>query len=255
MSHARAYSFETVLGIRFLNAPASDAIALLAKGGLMVVPSAPVLTMLDTNLECRRALEASDFAIVDSAYLALLWRLLKGKRLTRVSGLEFIRRFVAAPDARKRGSLFLVNPTDEDRDANLSMLREKDFDVSVDECYTAPLYERGAVRDNTLLQLIEAKRPRYVLLNLGGGVQEPLGRFLKQSMSYSAAIICTGAAIAFLTGRQARISPRADAWGLGWLMRSLSDPARFVPRYLSSIRLASLVLKHGSHMPPTRDNA
>jgi hypothetical protein len=63
--------------------------------------------------------------------------------------------------------------------------------------YTAPLYEKKRVEDKKLLEIIEDKKPKYILINLGGGVQEKLGAYLKQNISYKAAIMCTGAAIAF----------------------------------------------------------
>ncbi len=34
---------------------------------------------------------------------------------------------------------------------------------------------------------------------------------------------------------------------LGWLLRSLSAPRRFVPRYLRSLRLVPLLLRYASN--------
>jgi N-acetylglucosaminyldiphosphoundecaprenol N-acetyl-beta-D-mannosaminyltransferase len=244
-------TFESILGVRFLNGDADEAIALLSRGALMVVPSAPVLTMLASDPLCRTAVGHADFAIVDSAYMALLWRLMRRRKLRRLSGLEFIRRFLDTGVAREPQALFLVNPSDEERDSNLELLRAHGFEVSPQDCYTAPLYDRREIEDPLLLERIEERAPRYVLINLGGGVQEPLGLYLKQRLSYAPGIICTGAAIAFLTGRQARISPQLDRLGLGWLVRIASDPRRYLPRYWSSLRLAVLLLRNGSSMPPS----
>jgi N-acetylglucosaminyldiphosphoundecaprenol N-acetyl-beta-D-mannosaminyltransferase len=205
---------------------------------------------LTTNPQYRRALQKADFAIVDSIYLTLLWRLMTRRQLHRISGLAFLRAFLASGLGRQPRELFLVNPSDEDTSANLRLLRDCGFAVSEADAYTAPQYDRSRIEDQALVDLIEQRRPRYVLLNLGGGVQEPLGCYLKESLSYSPAIVCTGAAIAFLTGRQASISPRIDAWGLGWLVRSLTEPRRLVPRYFSAIGLARMVWTHGRSAPP-----
>ena len=249
---AAIHSFERVLGIRFLDAPVSCAIALLQSGGLMVVPSAPTLTTLPTDPIHRRALEGCDFAIVDSAYLTLLWLLLRKRKLHRVSGLGFLRSFLDSPVARARGALFLINPSEADGRANCELLRGRGFEITEDDCYTAPMYDKSRVpADQTLIELLEVRRPRFIMINLAGGIQEPLGLYLKTNLSFSPGIMCTGAAIAFLTGRQASISPRADACGLGWLMRSLNDPRRFVPRYFAALRLAHLVFKHADNMPPS----
>lgn len=208
------------------------------------------MMMLATSPSCRRALTGSDFAIVDSAYLAALWFLKTGRRLHRVSGFELMRAFVASGVARSRGALFLVNPSDTDRDYNLELLRREGFEIDVEHCYTAPMYDAVHIVDEELLRRLEAVRPAYVMLNVGGGVQEPLGLYLKEKLSFLPGIMCTGAAIAFLTGRQASIPTVADRLGLGWFMRCLSDPKRFVPRYVSSLGLARLVAQFGSELPP-----
>ena len=81
------------------------------------------------------------------------------------------------------------------------------------------------------------------MINLGSGVQEPLGYYLKQNLNYNPGIICTGAAISFFTKSQANISPFIDKLGLGWLWRCISNPIVFIPRYLSAFRLFFLILK------------
>jgi UDP-N-acetyl-D-mannosaminuronic acid transferase (WecB/TagA/CpsF family) len=49
------------------------------------------------------------------------------------------------------------------------------------------------------------------------GVQERLGYALRKQLSYKPAILCLGAAIAFLSGGQANIPNWADRLMLGWL--------------------------------------
>ena len=50
-------------------------------------------------------------------------------------------------------------------------------------------------------------------------------------------ILCTGAAIAFLTGGQATIPKWADRLYLGWLFRILQSPSKYFYRYLQAARL------------------
>jgi UDP-N-acetyl-D-mannosaminuronic acid transferase (WecB/TagA/CpsF family) len=240
---------ETILGVRFLNAPVEVAIEALASGGLMIVPSAPALTLLRTSPAYRDAAVGCDFAIVDSAYLALLWWALHRQRLHRVSGLGFLRAFLREPSVRRPGALFLVNPSEQDAVANLRYLREQGIELTPDDCYTAPEYV-GNYADPVLRARLDTRRPRYIMLNIGGGVQEPLGLYLKNALAYRPGILCTGAAIAFLTGRQARIPVWVDALGLGWLARTLGDPRRFGRRYLGAFQLAKLVIEYGRDLPP-----
>ncbi len=50
-------------------------------------------------------------------------------------------------------------------------------------------------------------------------MQERLGYALRKQLSYKPAILCLGAAIAFLSGGQANIPNWADRLMLGWLFR------------------------------------
>ena len=89
------------------------------------------------------------------------------------------------------------------------------FNIPASASYLAPMYQKNNIVDPVLLAKIEAEKPKYVLLNVGGGTQEILGAYLRKNLSYRPAIICTGAAIAFLTGRQASIPTWADRLFIG----------------------------------------
>jgi N-acetylglucosaminyldiphosphoundecaprenol N-acetyl-beta-D-mannosaminyltransferase len=75
-------------------------------------------------------------------------------------------------------------------------------------------------------------------------VQERLGFYLMQNLSYRPSIICVGAAVAFLTGIQAYIPTWADAWMLGWLFRCLHAPKKFIPRYWKALQLISILARY-----------
>ena len=57
------------------------------------------------------------------------------------------------------------------------------------------------------MRQINSYRPDIIIINLGGGIQEPLGFFLKSNIKKkNTIIICTGAAIGFITRVQAPIN-------------------------------------------------
>ena len=60
---------------------------------------------------------------------------------------------------------------------------------------------------------------------------------MKNNLSYSPGIICTGAAIAFLTGAQATLPNWVDKIYMGWLARIIQNPLQFFMRYLKAFRL------------------
>ena len=239
--------FRQILGIRFYVGQPSGLMELTKQGGLIAVPSAPVLTHLTEDEVHRVAVEGCDFAITDSGFMVLLWRFFTGDRLIRISGLRFLQALVELPEFRAPEATFWVMPTQQDSAANTAWLAGQGIAVAGDHIYLAPMYSQaGALHDEALLAQIEKTHPAFVILCLGGGLQERLGYYLRKNLSYKPALICTGAAIAFLSGRQTNIPKWADRLYLGWLFRLLSDPVRFFPRYWQALRLGLLIRKYGA---------
>ena len=86
-------------------------------------------------------------------------------------------------------------------------------------------------------------QPNYIILNLGGGVQEILGYYLKKNLKSKTKIICTGAAISFFTKDQAPINRLLDIFFLGWVTRIIFKPSIYLPRYLKAFKLFQIVYK------------
>ena len=80
------------------------------------------------------------------------------------------------------------------------------------------------------------------MINLGGGTQEKLGLYIKKKVKFKCSIICTGAAIAFMTGEQAPINEFIDKYYLGWLVRFIWYPSLYFKRVLASFGLIKLFI-------------
>ena len=239
-----------ILGIPFFNGTADEAVQRGLSGGLVVVPSAPVLIELDRSQEQREALFRSDMAITDSGLMILMWRILKGRKIERVSGLEYLERMLKVPSMRESGSVAWVMPGVEARDKNLAWLQASGLRHTVQDCYLAPMYPKGPIEDSVLLSWLESRRPQQVILALGGGTQERLGLYLRDRLGYRPGIHCIGAAIGFLSGDQVRIPMWADHFFLGWFIRCLSSPSRYVPRYWKAFRLVAMMVRYRDQAPP-----
>ncbi|WP_373493141.1 WecB/TagA/CpsF family glycosyltransferase [Aquiflexum sp.] len=233
-----------IIGLDFFNGEVDEVVSALEEGGLFVFPSGPGLATIKTDEKYHQSLKAADLVIADSGYMALLWNLTQKEKINRVSGLEFISAFLSDTEIQKNSNILLVNPSKKEADINLSYLQQCGFSLTEYNSYLAPFYDKERIEDVELLRTIEEKKPKYVLVNLGGGVQEILGAYLKENLSYKPAIICTGAAIAFMTGEQANIPDWADKLFLGWLVRCVEKPNLYIPRYLAAIKLISLMYKY-----------
>lgn len=235
-----------ILGIHFFNEGIETCYESLQRnGGLLTVPSGPGLASIPIDSIYYQSLLNSDLVIADSGYMALIWSFISSNKINRISGLAFINYFVQIfPENPLGQQVFLVNPTPDEQRANLSYYQSLGVSITEQNCYLAPMYKVGAILDKALLDVLNTQQPHWVFLNIGGGVQEVLGSWLKDNLNYKPAIICTGAAIAFKTGKQVDIPVWADKLYLGWLFRILSSPSKYYKRYLEAIPLASLLIKY-----------
>jgi UDP-N-acetyl-D-mannosaminuronic acid transferase (WecB/TagA/CpsF family) len=244
-------SYRKVLGVRFFDGTAQEAIARMRSGGLLVVPAAPALKDMDSDRDYRDALLGADLAITDSALMVMVWNLMEGDSLYRLSGLEYLRELLLEPDVRESGNTLWIMASPKSATTNTTWLADQGISIDPEYVYMAPMYGQ-TMEDPILLALIERLRPQHVIVTIGGGTQERLGLYLKQNLNYLPAIHCIGAAIAFLSGDQVQIPIWGDRFYLGWLMRCLSEPKRYVPRYWSARKLVSLMVRYRGELPQLR---
>jgi exopolysaccharide biosynthesis WecB/TagA/CpsF family protein len=251
--HADAYDYpaQQILGIRFFDGPVDQAVEIiLRRGGMVAVPAAPALVKLRQETEdYRLALTEADLAIADSGFMVLLWKFLRGKNITRISGLKYLRHLTARLLAEKESQIFWILPNQKARAKAENWLRANRFPFGEINLYIAPLYG-SLVEDRQLLEKLERQRPGHIIIGIGNGPQEKLGRYLRHRLTYRPAIHCIGAALAFLTGDQVGIPVWADRFYLGWFLRLLTQPRILVPRLARSLALPWLILRYGSKLPP-----
>jgi UDP-N-acetyl-D-mannosaminuronic acid transferase (WecB/TagA/CpsF family) len=248
-------SFQHILGIRFFVGSAGEAVRIGLQGGLVVVPAAPALVELPVNEPYREAVLNADLAIADSGLMVLLWLILTGKRIPRVSGLKYLKLLLEIKALQPRESVLWIMPNALARDQTLAWLRSKDYDFTDSDCYIAPNYSNGRIVDDVLVGIAIKRKPRHIVVCLGGGTQERVGLMLKRECGFRPGIHCIGAAIGFLTGNQVRIPTWADRFFLGWLFRCLSEPGKFVPRYWKAFKLVPMMVRYRENPPAINTQA
>ena len=240
-----------VLGLHFFCGSLADALELSRKGGLVVAPSGPGLASDLTSCRVyKRALLEADLVLPDSGLMCLWKKWFGTETIKRISGLTFLDGYLKSSLVNKESS-FWIMPDEKQAKANMSWL-SRNMDYTARECdvYVAPMYSKtGDVEDNILLNKIRESKPATIFIQVGGGVQERLGLFLKNNLEYRPTILCTGAALAFLSGEQVRIPSWIDRFYMGWLLRCFFAPSIYIPRYLKAFRLIYLLAKFGKDCP------
>lgn len=241
-----------ILGIQFFNGDVDDAVqSMIRRGGFLIAPSGTCFARLRQDERYRRAVLTADLAIADSGLMVLLCRLFRHESLQRISGLKYLKHLLAILKSGGTGEVFWIVPTGGAREKLLDWSRREALPTTGEDCYVAPRYGIE-VGDPSLVALIERRRPAQVIIAIGSGAQEKLGHYLRENLSYRPAIHCIGAALGFLTGDQIAIPDWADRLYLGWLLRLITQPHRFVPRLMRGLELPWLIWKYGENLPPMR---
>lgn len=230
-----------ILGVTFFQGTLAEAGRRALAGGLVVAPSAPGMAQDMKNPIYAAAVRSADLAIPDSGYMVLLWRLFKRQSIQRISGLALMRELVEKHAETLAGETLWAMPNEGDADALRAYFEERGLELDPSRIYLAPFYDALDPQDPVLLERIRVEKPRAVVLAIAGGKQEPLGGWLRARLDKPPAIICTGAAIGFLTGQQVNIPPWADRFFLGWFFRLAREPKRYWRRYWSSICLITKI--------------
>ncbi len=228
--------------IVFTNLKKKDFSKIINKKGYFVFPAAPALASIENSKNYYKSLVDADYVFFDSGFFVILLRFFKNIYVDKFSGYKFLNHFFLYLRKNKNKSILLIDPNYNYSKSNKNLL--SNIGVKNVCNYVAPKYSKKKILDNKLLTKINKFKPNYIIINLGGGTQEILAFYLKKKLKNKYTIFCTGGAISFFTGDQAPINYMIDKLYLGWLYRIIFNPVVFFKRYISAIKLISIVKKN-----------
>jgi UDP-N-acetyl-D-mannosaminuronic acid transferase (WecB/TagA/CpsF family) len=202
------------------------------KGGVLVAPAASALANIDTDKQYYSSLKNSKIAILDSGFFCILLRIFRFQKVKKLSGFLFLKTFL--DNFKNQQKILFIDPSRKSNILNIKFLKSKK--IINFKTYIAPNYNKKFI-DLKLLKLINNYKPKYIVINIGGGSQEPLAIYIDKNIKYNASIMCTGAALAFMTGEQAPINKFIDKVYLGWLTRIVWNPKLYLGRILKSFKI------------------
>ena len=202
------------------------------KGGVLVAPAASALANIDTDKQYYSSLKKSKIAILDSGFFCILLRVFRFQKVKKLSGFLFLKTFL--DNFKNQQKILFIDPSRKSNILNIKFLKSKK--IINFKTYIAPNYNKKFF-DLKLLNLINNYKPKYIVINIGGGSQEPLAIYINKNIKYNASIMCTGAALAFMTGEQAPINKFIDKIYLGWLTRIIWNPKLYLGRILKSFKI------------------
>ena len=152
----------------------------VTKKGLFVFPAGPALASIQQSPKYHQSLQKSDFVFFDSGLFVLLLRVFKNIKVKKFSGYKFLSLFFNYLKKNKKKSIFCVDPNLHFSKSNKILLKQ--LGLKKIENYIPPMYEISKLVDKKLLKILNKKRPDFILINIGGGVQEILGLYLRNNL-------------------------------------------------------------------------
>ena len=226
--------------IHFKNYGKNEIDKLFDQNGLIVLPSGPGLSNINKDKVYLQALKNSDQVLLDSGYFVLLLKILKNISVKKISGYLFFKHLIKHLQKNKFKKLLSIDPNKSLSKNNNNLFLKKGLNKKKIIHYIAPKYNSFKLIDLDLLKLIKKNKPDYIVINIGGGVQEVLGYYLKRNFNNKLKIYCTGAAISYYTGDQAPLSEFFDNYYLGWFIRIFYSPSLLF-RYIKALKLLLIV--------------
>lgn len=216
---------------------------LLKKKGYLVAPAASSLIMIKKDQDYLKALQKSSVAIFDSGFFCFLILFLKLKKVKKFSGYKFMNSLIDDENL-KNFKILSLEPSIKNLNNNKYLLKLKKFKFV--RYYLCPIYNKDLLHDKKLITLIIKYKPKIIIINIGGGIQEKLALYIKNSISWKTSIICTGAALSFFSDTSSffKINKFIDNIYMGWFVRSLNNPIFFYYRVLKSLKLFYLVFRY-----------
>jgi UDP-N-acetyl-D-mannosaminuronic acid transferase (WecB/TagA/CpsF family) len=228
-------------GIKFFDVNYNFIIRLLKmKKGYLVMPAASALVDIGKNFKYKNSIRNSTAALLDSGFFCILIKIFKLYNVTKFSGYKFIKFFIDDSSLKNKKILLCNSSINEDK-INYLFLKSKKF-IFI-KSYVCPMYVNRNIVDRKLFNIINIYKPEIILINIGGGTQEILAYHINKNIKNKTIIICSGAAISFFTGTQAKISDAHDSLYLGWFIRFLFRPYQYLPRIIKSLSLFLIVVK------------
>jgi len=228
--------------IKFTNFNQKKFNKIINKKGNFVFPAAPALVEIEKSKYYYKSLQEADFVFFDSGLFVIMLKIFRNISVNKFSGFKFLNLFFLYLKKNNKKKILSIDPN-----KIISIENKKYFEkkgIIKFYSYIAPIYKSKKITDKKLLKLVNKVRPNFIIINIGGTKQEILAHYMKQNLKNKQTILCTGAALSFLTGIQAPINKFYDKIYLGWFVRIIYNPKIFLKRYLCALSFVPIFFKN-----------
>ena len=200
---------------------------------ILVTPNAGHLTNIFDNPELSAIYSTSELSLIDGWPIAVAAKNASKLKITRVTGSDLLPELFT--QLNKDVRIGIIGGNNESLIRQSLEFRFPGLNIQIIDTsqWTNSVYDIRRLRE-----LVQYNALSIVLLCLGHPKQELLAKELKNydwAGSRPDWIMCVGATIDFLTGEQKRAPKVFQRLGLEWFFRLVTNPKKFMQRYLSAV--------------------
>ena len=204
-----------------------------AEPNILVTPNAGHLTNIFDNPELSEIYSTAELSLIDGWPIAVATKNASKLKITRVTGSDLLPELFSQLTKEVRVGIIGGNNESLIRQSLESRFPDLNIQIVDTSQWTNSVYDIRRLRE-----LVQYNALSIVLLCLGHPKQELLAKELKNydwAGSRPDWIMCVGATIDFLTGEQKRAPRFFQKIGLEWLFRLITNPKKFMQRYLNAV--------------------
>jgi exopolysaccharide biosynthesis WecB/TagA/CpsF family protein len=196
--------------------------------GYVVTPNVDHLIRYHDDSAFRSTYADAAYVLLDSRFLAYILRASTGLSIRVCTGSDLTQQLFESV-IRFKDKIVLVGGSTAQADC-----LKKKYSLNDLRHFNPPMgFINRPECVEECLQFIEAQSPfRFCFLAVGAPQQELLAQMLKLRGKTLGLVLCTGAAINFLTGAERRAPRWIQLAGFEWAYRLIQDPPRLARRYL-----------------------
>lgn len=185
--------------------------------------NAHAMNSLANSASFYKALRSADIVLRDGSGMATLFKLLKLSPGMNLNGTDLIPQLLQNFNHR---CIALFGTRSPYLDRGMQTIAEN---FAPDSPYISA---HGFFDVNTYVALAAAGRPSVIVLGMGMPKQEEVASALQAQLEFPCLIICGGAIIDFLGGKNKRAPLWVRELGMEWIFRLAMEPMRLFQRYV-----------------------
>lgn len=225
-------SSKKILNVEVTNSTIEELLPMLIKGTIFT-PNVDHFVLLQKDVEFYNAYKSANYVLLDSQVLYLLFKLIGKPFKEKISGSDFFPKYCEYNRNNTSVKIFVLGGLDDVARQVQKIINTKYNNEIIVEAYSPSLrFELNENECVIIIEMIKNSGANVLVVGVGAPKQEKWIHHHKHLLSSIDLIMCVGATLDFIAGKQKRAPRFVQKSGFEWAYRLLHQPQRLFYRYV-----------------------